>query len=123
MVEETKTKTKQVPYRVVSQTDKSALVEWFVKGAVKRGTLPIEKVPGDKIDQELLDAAIPYGVPWAEMPIKQFTGDQFQDAMYKADLWTQEQVCLNAQKVIGVLITLYRVHLASMVEFAASRKQ
>jgi hypothetical protein len=120
MTEETKTKQpKLIPVRVVSQTGASATVEWFVKGAVKRGTLPIEKVTGDKLDQELLDAAVPYGIPWAEMAIKSYTGEQFQDAMYKADLWTDEQVRKNAQKVIGVLQELYRLHLGSISEFAA----
>jgi len=120
MAEETKTKqAKPIPVKLILQSSKSAVYEWVIKGVVKRGILPVDKVIDGKIDQELMEAAAPYGIPWADMPIKTFTGEQFQDAMYKADLWTDEQVRKNAQKVIGVLQELYRLHLGSISEFAA----
>jgi hypothetical protein len=115
-------KTKLIPVRVVSTTGKSALVEWQEKDGLHRASLPADKI-GEKVDQELLDAAVPYGVPWADMPFKQFTGEQFQNAMYQADLWTDEQVRNNAQKVIGVLQTLYMLHLGTIAEYADKFKQ
>jgi hypothetical protein len=117
------TKSKLIPVRLVSQTGKNALVEWVAKGAVKRGYLPADKVTSDKLDQELLEAAAPYGIPWAEMPFKAFTGADLEKALHNADIWTEEQVRTNAQKVIGALQTLYLVHLGSLVEFAAKYKQ
>jgi hypothetical protein len=119
MAEETKTKSKSIPVQPALQIGKSTVYEWQVKGAVKRGILPPEKVIDGKVDQELLEAAIPYGVPWAEMPIKPFTGEQLEKALHDADLWTAEQVMKNARKAIGALQTLYLVHLGSLVEFAA----
>lgn len=120
MTEETKTKqTKFIPVKQVFQTGKSGVYEWQVKGVVKRGILPVDKVIDGKIDQELMEAAAPYGVPWADMPIKQFTGEQFEKALHEADIWTDEQLRKNAQKVIGALQALYMVHLGNISEFAA----
>ena len=113
--------TKLIPVRLVSQTGKSALVEWQDKKGLHRASIPAEKV-AEKIDLELLEAAPAYGVPWADMPIKPFTGEQFQAALYAADIWTEEQARLNAKKVIGALQALYMVHLGSLVEFAAKHK-
>jgi len=114
-------KPKLIPVRLVQQTGKSALVEWTAKGILKRGLLPAEMV-ADKLDQEVLDTAVPYGVPWADMPIKPFTGQDLEKALHDAEIWTAEQAMANAQKVIGALQTLYLVHLGSLVEFAAKKQ-
>jgi hypothetical protein len=112
---------KLLPVRVMSITGKSALVEWVDKGGVHRASLPADKV-GEKVDQELLDAAPPFGVPWAELPIKPFTGKELQAALYAAGLWTAEDVMTRPQVVIGALQGLLWLHLGSLVEFAAKHK-
>ena len=117
-----KEKPKLIPVRLVEQTGKSALVEWSVKGSLKRGSIPVDKV-AEKVDQDVLDAAVPYGVPWSAMLIKQFTGEDLEKAMHDADIWTVEQAYKNARKVVGALQALYLVHLGSLLEFAVSIKQ
>jgi len=112
---------KLLPVRVMSITGKSALVEWVDKGGVHRASLPADKV-GEKVDQELLDAAPSYGVPWADLPIKPFTGKELQAALYAAGLWTAEDVMTRPQVVIGALQGLLWLHLGSLVEFAAKHK-
>ena len=116
-------KTKQIPVKEPFATNETSLVEWTDKKGLHRGYIPAGKVLDGKVDQDVLDAAVPYGVPWADMPFKQFTGEQFQTAMYQADLWTDEQVRNNAQKVIGVLQTLYMLHLGAIAEYADKFKQ
>ena len=114
-------KTKLTPVVQVSQTGKSVLVEWRDKKGLHRASIPLDKF-ADKVDQELLEAAPPYGVPWAEAPIKAMTGDDLQAALYAAGVWTSEDVLKQPQKVIGALQYLYWVHLGSLVEFAAKYK-
>ena len=111
---------KLIPVRQVSETGKSVLVEWQDKHGLHRASLPAPV--GEKVDQELLDAAPPYGVPWADAPIKAFTGDELQAALYAAGMWTSEDVMKQPQRVIGALQYLYYVHLGSLVEFAAKHK-
>ena len=118
MAETKELKPKLTPVRVLSTTGKSALVEWTEKDGLHRASLPADKV-ADKVDQELLDAAPPFGVPWAEMPIKPFTGRELQAALYAAGLWTDEDVMSRPQAVIGALQGLLWLHLGSLVEFAA----
>lgn len=112
---------KLVPVRVLSTTGKSALVEWVDKGGIHRASLPAEKV-AEKIDQDTLDAAVPYGVPWADMPFKPFTGQQLQAALYAAGVWTDETTNKRPDLVIGALQALLWVHYGSLVEFAAKHK-
>jgi hypothetical protein len=56
------------------------------------------------------------------MPIKPFTGSDFEKALQDVELWTAEDLIANPQKAIGALQTLYGVHLGSIVEFAAKYK-
>ena len=113
--------TKQTPVTVVSQSGKSVVVEWHDKKGLHRASIPTDKL-AEKVDQELLEAAPPYGVPWADAPIKALTGDDLQAALYAAGVWTCEDVQKQPQKVIGALQYLYWVHLGSLVEFAAKHK-
>jgi hypothetical protein len=112
---------KQVPVKLVSTTGKSAIVEWLEKDGLHRASLPADKV-APKMDQELLDAAPAWGVPWADMPIRQYTGKELQAAMYAAGMWTPEDVMRRAPEMIGILQALLGVHLGSLVEYAAKYK-
>ena len=114
-------KTKQVPVRVVATTGKSSVVQWLDKKGLHRASLPNDKV-SEKVDQELLEAAPPFGVPWADASVKPFTGDELQAALYAAGVWTAEDVMKRPQLVIGALQGLLWVHLGSLVEFAAKYK-
>lgn len=113
--------TKLIPVRVVSTTGKSALVEWLDKKGIHRASLPVELV-ADKLDLDTLEAAPPYGVPWADMPIKSITGDELQAALYAAGFWTAEDVNKRAPEIIGILQALQWVHLGRLVEYAAKHK-
>lgn len=113
---------KQTPVHVFAATDKSSSVEWVDRKGVHRGLIPAGKVVNGKVDQDTLDAAIPYGIPWAEFPLPKVTGEDLQAAMYAAGMWTPEDVMRQPQKVIGALQYLYQVHLGSLVEFAAKYK-
>jgi hypothetical protein len=117
----TEQKTKLTPVQSISTTGKSVLVEWKDKKGLHRASIPTDKL-AEKIDQELLDAAPPFGVPWADAPIKAFTGDDLQAALYAAGVWTSDDVQGQPQKAIGALQYLYYVHLGSLVEFAAKYK-
>jgi hypothetical protein len=104
--------------REVSTTGKSSIVEYLDKSGLHRVSVPVEAV-AEKMDLELLEAAPPYGVPWAELPIKPFTGAQLQAALYAAGVWTGEDAMKRPQLVIGALQGLLWLHLGSLVEFAA----
>lgn len=114
---EDKKPTKQIPVTKVIDGDRFVVVEWLEKGRRKRGTLPAEKF-AEKVDAELLAAAIPYGVPFEDMPISQFTGLQLADALHAADIWTAAQVKASASIVVGVFKQLYQVDLGKLVEFS-----
>jgi hypothetical protein len=113
---------KPVSVKTISVTGKVAVVETVDKKGVHRFSLPSAKVVDGKVDAETIEAAIPYGIPWADMPIKVFTGEELQAALYASGYWTEQDVLKRAPEIIGVLQALYRVHLGSLVEFAAKYK-
>ena len=110
---------RQTPVHEFAATDKVSSVEWVDKKGVHRGLIPAGKVVNGKVDQDTLDAAIPYGIPWAEFPLPKLTGEDLQAAMYAAELRAPEDVLRQPQRVIGALQHLYKMHLRSLLEFAA----
>jgi len=120
-MDEKKTQPKLIPVRELSTTGMSSLVEYLDKNGLHRVSVPANKV-ADKMDLELLEAGVPFGVPWAELPIKPFTGKELQAALYAAGLWTAEDVMTRPQVVIGAIQGLLWLHLGSLVEFAAKHK-
>lgn len=116
-----KEKTKLTPVRLVNTTGKSALVEWLERDGLHRASLPIDKV-AEKVDQDLLDAAHPYGVRWGDAPIKPVSGKELQAALYAAGIWTADDLMTRPQLAIGALQALLWLHLGSLVEYAAKQK-
>lgn len=114
-------KAKLIPVRLVKSTGKSALVEWADRKGLHRAFIPVERV-AEKIDADLLDAAPPYGVPWADMKLNAPTGDELQSALYAAGYWTADDVYKRAPQLFGVLQALLGLHLGSLVEFAAQHQ-
>ena len=113
---------KTIPVKEVSVTGKSTLVEWTDKKGLHRAYVPSEKIMDGKVDQEVLEAAPPYGVPWKDMPFKSPTGEDLQAAFYAAGLWTGRDVMKRAPEIFGLLQVLYGPHLGSLVEFAEKYK-
>ncbi len=115
-------KPKLIPVKKIYDGDKAVVIEWQEKGRTKRGSIPTAEY-AEKVDADLLAASIPYGVPFEDMPLKQFTGEDLADAIHAAGVWTEEQVRVNAQKLVGVLRELYGIDLGKIVEFSAKYKQ
>ena len=119
-------KSKQVPQERVRQvavstvrvTGEGALVEYAQKGKAKRVTIPASEVRGGKVAQDVLDAGIPYGLPWEEVQLATITADELAANLRKAGIWTAEDLRRNTQKAVGVLQATYRLDLAALLRFA-----
>lgn len=117
----TDTKVKTIPVKTIRTIGKSCLVEWVVRGKILRGYIPLDKV-SERVDETVLDAALPHGVPWEEMTIPAFSGSDLRSALVNAEVWTFDDLSRNPQVVVGVLQTLYGVHLGSLIRFAEKYK-
>jgi hypothetical protein len=88
-IKPTRRKARAVTVRVVTQKGKSALVEWAEGGDLRRAFVPADRVEGDRVDAETLEASIPYGVPWAELvDLSAATPENFQAEMHRHGVWT-----------------------------------
>lgn len=96
--------------RVVSQEGKAALVEWVVEGNLHRVILPQATfVTGEDgtalISTKALDKGVPYGLPWAKVvkEVPTFTPQMLENALHRADIWTEEDFNKNLQLVNNAL--------------------
>jgi hypothetical protein len=68
--EEKKTEKKKVKHiiiQVVEQRGQSALVEWPQEGDLRRAYVPVDAISNAKCDEDVLNAGLPYGVPWEDL--------------------------------------------------------
>lgn len=100
---------KLVSVRVVERKGKSALVEWTVgDNDRKRAFVPAEAIEGgNKCDENVIKAGIPYGIPWEELAdISGITPEAIGREMRRRNLWTAEDIERNMQKVSKVIAVL-----------------
>lgn len=111
--------TKKVPIKVISSNAKTALVEWADKGETCRGYVPVSLLEGDSIDAVPLEAALPYGVPWAELikiDPKDFPA-RLQKALHNANIWTLKDAS-NLPALRGALQAALQIDTATVLATA-----
>ena len=113
-----KPKAKLIPVRALAVNQQSALVEWESKTGIRRGSIPTAALDNGKVDATVLEAAIPYGVPWEEVKFRNPTPDSLATALRQAGIWTKKDLFENTRAVVGILQSIYGIDLAALVMFA-----
>jgi len=86
------TRAKKVEIKILQTKDESALIEYHDKeGYPLRAYLPTSEVEGkDKISLDLLELAIPFGIPWAAMlDLSDLTPERIEQELHKFGIWTR----------------------------------
>ena len=118
IITELKPKPRLVAVQVVRVTGGSALVEFARKGKAQRVTVPAAELQAGKVAQDVLDAGIPYGLPWEETELASITAADLAANLRTAGIWTTEDLQRNTQKAVGVLQATYQLDLAALLRFA-----
>lgn len=106
---------------IVKSGNGKILVEWLVDGVPHRGVVPSEVVIENKINDELLPLAIPYGVDWAfvlEGAMNTLTPTDIANALWKHGVWTLQDLQRNPQVVRGALLSAYGVDYQLLLKLA-----
>lgn len=83
---------KLVPVIVRAQKDGSTLVEFATGDDIGRCYVPADKIEDDKVDKTVLEAGIPYGIPWEDV-LPDLPKQQAQllgRELRKHGVWTEE---------------------------------
>jgi hypothetical protein len=106
---------KLVEVYVVSQKGGSALVQWGPPEDRHRGYIPAEEVEGGKVAKAVLDAAIPYGLPWEELvDLSDLTPEKFACELRRAGVWTLEDLAARATHAKHALSAATAVTLSAL---------
>jgi hypothetical protein len=109
---------KKTKVRVLSSTTEASLVEWRDGAGLHRATVQAPDVIDGAASPERLAEGVPYGVPWEEVKFGKFTPAALAQGLRDNGIWTVEDLARNPNPAINVLQTLYKVDLATLLEFA-----
>jgi len=109
-VEQPKPKKRRqlVDVKVVALKDESALVEWTEwVGAhpfPQRGYVPADAVENGKCDKDALDAAYPYGVPWARfLNLEHVTPKRIEAELHRRHIWWTADIDKDVRLAMGAV--------------------
>lgn len=107
-IEETKPeskpkKSKMVHARAIASSGSSVLIEWN-DGKWKRGYIPVSEFDREKsrVPENVLKAAIPYGVDWSKADVK-IDLERLDQDLKRSGFWTVDDLKSNPQ-VVNVII-------------------
>lgn len=96
---------KMVEVYVVSQKGQSALVQWGGRDDLHRGYVPAVEIEDGKVDKAVLDAAIPYGVPWEELiDLSELTPQKVAQELHRAGVWTAVDIDARRKQAKQALV-------------------
>lgn len=77
-----------IPVTCVRCDGEAVLVEWQVGDDFCRGTIPCSACKQDKVSQEDLDAAVPYGLCWESLLELTVTAETVGKELRRRGIWT-----------------------------------
>ena len=102
--------------RLLNIEGQSALVEWIEdEKTVRRGYIPAGEIKEEQVDQELLNAAIPYGDFFA-VSAPAINAEMLTAELHRQGIWLKDEVITNPGVVIAVLQRLYGLEYATLVK-------
>jgi len=101
--------------KIIRRKNQAVIVEWIDSaGAPQRGSIPFSAVYGDQVDDQVLEMAAPYGLPFAEMIELQATPEEVERQLHIRGIWTAQDLLENAQAAQGAIQAAYKLDLASL---------
>ena len=114
MTEKTK-HAKPIPVSVLKRDGDVVLVEWVKNGEAFRGYLPQAVLGDGGVAEDELEAAMPYGIPWADLLTVNASASDLNKCLKNAGLWTAADVQNNPRVVIGAIQAAFDVDLTKVL--------
>ena len=78
----------RVPVRVISESKGAVLVEWESSGQPQRGFVPKATLVGGTAGEDVLRAALPYGLKWKDFIKLNIRPADVEAALRRRGIWT-----------------------------------
>ena len=121
MDDEKKRKVKKIKVKVLKAGPDNAMVEFMLDKLLQRATIPTSLIEDEYVEQAVLEAGIPYGVPWELVKLSASPID-LANTLRVYDIWTVDDAMRNPNKIISALQAVYEVDLAQILKFAREYK-
>lgn len=114
---------KTIVANVVTQAGRVALVQWLDDSSLRRSHVPADEVKRGRCKRDVLEAGIPYGVPWEEIVesiinAQIFHPAAFADELRKHDIWTADDVEKNPRGVKRAIAAITGVTIGALMRAA-----
>jgi len=105
--------------KVIDCKEGSALVEWVTEDGLKRVYVPEKKIVDGMCLDKVLDAGIPYGVPWAQfLDVSEVTPENIQRTLYQHGIWTAEDIMADPTTALRAVQAACRRLTGSLLKAA-----
>ena len=113
--------------RIMREQDDRLLVEWVdTKGMLRSVFIGADELIDGRVDNDVLDEAIPYGVPWEEAFIvaqKKATPEVRANELRKVGIWTLDDLREKSRFVLGALKAGFMVEIGELNKLATRLKE
>jgi len=111
---------RKVRVMVVRQRGESALVQWTSAGLISRCYIPVEEIgAGEKVGQDVLEAGIPFGLPFHElMDDIHITSVEVCNALRQRAFWTMQDIETKPQAAVGAINQLIAKKVGELISSA-----
>ena len=124
---EKKRKASKIAVKILKTAKGSSLVKWTEKdGAMRMGYIPTETIEKDGAEGEVLEMAIPYGVPWEALELPNLTvkgKEMLCSELHRLGIWTAEDLRKKTVAVLGAINNVSGLSLAALLNFAKNYEE
>lgn len=117
-MDETKKKSKLINVQLVSADTKTALVEYDLK----RVYIPADELNGGKVEEDVLKAGQPYGVPWETIDLKA-DARVFAEYLRRNGVWTHKDLHGQPGVIQAALQAMYGIDISAAYRLAETYKE
>jgi len=120
---QTPVEPERLQVRVIKVQGKSSLVQWIEGDDVRRAIVPTGEIKEGMIDRFVLEAGIPYGLPWEEIIHLTASSENVARELRRAGLWTGDDVMKNTSAAMGALQTALKTDFAAILRAAKAYQE
>lgn len=81
--------------KVIRREKKAALVEWIDRGKYHRASVPAREIQDGTVDNDVLEAGIPYGERWRDVD---GVTAEIEQELYRHGIWTRDDLLANSHQ-------------------------
>lgn len=101
---------------IIKQDGLAAIVEYVENSMPKRAIVPASEVINNSVPDDVLEAAIPYGVEWAELVQIDVTPDAICRHLRNRGIWTFEDAQSHLRDVTLALQAAYQISASKILK-------